>query len=175
MSLSDPCGADLLRLERAARHTGSGLAAGDLQGCWQLHQVWPKGSERPASVSAALLRGLAARLEISSSPDGLMLRNAVTLGPLELCFQGPGWLTGVRPLLVFRFELLELQLAGRSLLRRPLPAPDPRRLPFFALIARDSSGWLAARGRGGGLALWRLAAASTASTASAASAAAPSP
>jgi len=178
MSLSEPSGADLLRLERAVRRAGSGLVADDLQGCWQLHQVWPKGSERPASVSATLLRGLAARLEISSSPDGLMLRNAVTLGPLELCFQGPGWLTGVRPLLVFRFELLELQLAGRTLLRRPLPAPDPRRLPFFALIARDSSGWLAARGRGGGLALWRLAAAAAASAPAdpaAAAAAAPLP
>ena len=172
MSPSEPSGADLLRLEREARRAGSGLVAGDLQGCWQLHQVWPKDGERPSSVSAALLRGLAARLEIRSSPDGLMLRNAVSLGPLELCFQGPGWLMGARPLLVFRFEVLELQLAGRTLLRRPLPAPEPRRLPFFALIARDSSGWLAARGRGGGLALWRLA---TAPAASAASAAAPLP
>jgi hypothetical protein len=80
----------------------------------------------------------------------------------------------VRPLLVFRFELLELQLAGRTLLRRPLPAPEPQRLPFFALIARDSSGWLAARGRGGGLALWRLAAASDPAAPAAAGAAAPS-
>ena len=124
MSPSEPSGADLLRLECVARRAGTGLVAGDLQGCWQLHQVWPKGGERPSSVSAALLRGLAARLEIRSSPDGLMLRNAVSLGPLELCFQGPGWLTGARPLLVFRFEVLELQLAGRTLLRRPLPAPD---------------------------------------------------
>jgi hypothetical protein len=68
---------------------------------------------------------------------------------------------------VFRFEVLELQLAGRTLLRRPLPAPEARRLPFFALIARDSSGWLAARGRGGGLALWRLATAPAASVAAA--------
>jgi hypothetical protein len=30
-----------------------------------------------------------------------------------------------------------------------------RLMPFFALIARDSNGWLAARGRGGGLALWQ--------------------
>jgi hypothetical protein len=31
-------------------------------------------------------------------------------------------------------------------------------MPFFALIAaeRTGEGWLAARGRGGGLALWRL-------------------
>jgi hypothetical protein len=29
-------------------------------------------------------------------------------------------------------------------------------MPFFALIARNSNGWLAARGRGGGLALWIL-------------------
>ena len=37
--------------------------------------------------------------------------------------------------------------------------PEPRRRPFFALIARSGAadnGWLLARGRGGGLALWVL-------------------
>jgi hypothetical protein len=43
------------------------------------------------------------------------------------------------------------------LFQKAIPSPAPQRLPFFALIARDPSGWLAARGRGGGLALWRLA------------------
>ena len=179
-----PDGAALLELEAAVRRSGTGLGADDLQGCWQLDQVWPKGSSRPASFSALLLRGLAARLEIgpgTAAADGapveghaggadastaaLTLSNAVNLGPLELRFRGPGWLKGTRPLLLFQFDQLELRLAGRLLLQRALPAPAPRRQPFFALIARETGAagpgsagsWLAARGRGGGLALWRLA------------------
>jgi len=159
MQPSDPTGADLLALERLARRQGTALEVKALIGCWQLQQIWPRGAATPAAFSGTLLRSVGARLEISAGEaDGLILCNAVSLGPLALCFHGPGWLTGGRPLLQFRFERLELRLAGRTLLQRPIPSPAPQRLPFFALIARDPSGWLAARGRGGGLALWRLAA-----------------
>lgn len=151
-----PSGETLLALEQRVRQGGTGLKADDLVGIWQLDQVWPKGSPRPSSFSGLLLRGLGARLEIAAEGEGLQLRNAVNLGLLELRFQGPGRLVGSRPLLEFAFERLELDLAGRCLLQRTLPTPSPRRLPFFALIARSPDDWLAARGRGGGLALWRL-------------------
>ena len=81
----------------------------------------------------------------------------VTVAPFGLRFRGRDAREGRRPLLVFGFDQLELSLAGRRLLQRNLPAADPRRRPFFALIHRHEDGWLAARGRGGGLALWRLA------------------
>lgn len=173
-----PDGAALLALEAQVRRGGTGLVAADLLGHWQLDQVWPRGSRRPASFSALLLRGLAARLEIgpeaaaAGGEPALLLSNAVNLGPLELRFRGPGRLSGRRPLLLFQFDQLELRLAGRLLLQRTLPAPLPQRQPFFALIGRGGAGggaggsaggsagvaaWLAARGRGGGLALWRLA------------------
>lgn len=151
-----PSGAELREIERRVRQGGTALVASDLEGTWLLEQVWPKGSDRPSSFSAALLRGLRASLEIGLDQGALVLRNAVRLGALELSFRGPGQLVGARPLLQFRFESLELSLAGHCLLRRPLPAPAPQRMPFFALIARAPEGWLAARGRGGGLALWRL-------------------
>lgn len=138
------------------RRGGSGLGASDLVGCWQLSQLWSKGSARPAAGSALLLRALGARLEISAAGDDLVLCNAVRLGPLELRFRGPGWLVGSRPLLQFQFRTLEISLTGRILLRRTLLDPPARRMPFFALICRHPSGWLAARGRGGGLALWQL-------------------
>ena len=160
---SHPDADRLLQLERRSRSEGSGLAAADLIGRWQLEQVWGKGSRQPSTISAALLRALAARLEITASddPGSLRLANAVNLGALELRFEGEGQLRGRRPLLVFWFERLQLRLAGRVVLERALPRPEPRRLPFFALIARARPGgpegegsWLAARGRGGGLALW---------------------
>lgn len=86
------------------------------------------------------------------------------LGPLELRFCGEARLQGRRPLLLFRFLRLQLRLGARPLIDRPLPAAAPfsslpvAGLPFFALIAADPEGmWLAARGRGGGLALWQRA------------------
>ena len=164
---------ELLALERQGRRCGTGLQTGDLLGCWQLQRVWPKGSAREAALGGWLLRGLAARLEITAAegaegagnaPEApgalgtaaLQLSNAVSLGPMELRFRGPGELQGRRPLLLFQFEQLELSLAGQVLLRKQLPAAEPQRRPFFALINREAEGWLSARGRGGGLAQWRL-------------------
>ena len=151
-----PDAAALLTLERRVRQSGSGLGIDDLIGCWWLDRVWPKAAEQPADVTGALLRGLGARLEILQTREGLQLCNAVALGPLELRFEGSGLLRGRRPLLQFSFERLLVCWAGRALLTRPLPAPAPGRTPFFALLGRGPEGWLAARGRGGGLALWRL-------------------
>jgi len=148
---------ELLQLEQQARRSGSGVEADALQGCWQLELVWPKGQQRASAFSGWLLRGLSARLEIGVDPEGLLLSNAVNLGAVELRFRGRGRLEGKRPLLLFSFEQLQLSLGGWRLVERTLPAPAPQRMPFFALIHRDPSGWLAARGRGGGLALWRLA------------------
>ncbi|KEF41621.1 MAG: hypothetical protein ER33_10115 [Cyanobium sp. CACIAM 14] len=157
----------MLDLERRCRREGSGLQPDDLIGSWRLERVWSKGSLRPAALSASLLRGLAARLqmEADASGPGLRLVNSVRLGALGLRFEGTGRLQGRRPLLEFQFDRWLLSLAGRVLIERALPAPAPRQRPFFALIAarRPASGtagepvgWLAARGRGGGLALWCL-------------------
>ncbi|MBM5783309.1 MAG: hypothetical protein FJ076_00395 [Cyanobacteria bacterium K_DeepCast_35m_m1_288] len=158
-AIATPSAEQLLALERQAREQGTGLDAEALQGRWQLELVWPKGTRRPSAFSGWLLRGLSARLEISTDAEGLALSNDVNLGPLELRFRGVGKLLGRRPLLQFRFQQLQVSLGGRLLIQRELPTPAAKRMPFFALIARDPGGWLAARGRGGGLAVWTLASA----------------
>ena len=150
-------GNDLLTRERQVRHQGSGINAGDVIGCWQLQTIWPKGRSEANAFNGWLLRSLGACLEIrEAGDDHLRLRNAVNLGPVTLQFSGPGELNGGRPLLSFHFEQVRLTLGAITLLQRSLPAPAAKRKPFFALIHRDASGWLAARGRGGGLALWTL-------------------
>ena len=153
-----PSGEQLLALERQARTQGTDLTQADLVGCWWFHQVWPKGSGTANALTSGLLRSLGARLELSTGQDGVALEisNAINLGALLLRFDGAARLIGRRPLLQFSFSRLEFSLAGRTLLRQTLPPIAPKRLPFFALIKRDASGWLAARGRGGGLALWQL-------------------
>ncbi len=170
-----PDGPALLALEQRARQQGSGLTTQQLWGTWRLEQVWPKGRPGPQRLSGVLLRGLGAQLAIApGAGDGaapLRIENSVRLGALELRFTGGGRLRGARPLLEFWFERLELRLGSALLLARPLAPMEPRRLPFFALIGASRPGassglapdpgadpaWLAARGRGGGLALWRLA------------------
>ena len=147
----------LLELEKQARRTGSGLTASNLEGCWQLNSVWPKGQTEANALNGWLLRRIGACLEISTSSDEqLQLRNAVSLAALTLQFSGPGELQGRQPLLKFRFERVELMLGKLTLIKRKLPSPEDGREPFFALISRSAEGWMAARGRGGGLALWTL-------------------
>lgn len=153
-----PSGSVLLSLESLARQHGTGLGAVDLVGCWRLHQVWSKGNAAANGLSSALLRSLGARLVLSASEvDGhLLIVNAINLGALELRFCGQARLIGKRPLLQFSFGSLMLTMGGQTLLHQSLPPVSARRMPFFALISRDDAGWLAARGRGGGLALWQL-------------------
>lgn len=165
---AQPRGEDLLRREAEARRRGSGILAEHLQGEWWLEQVWSRAAA-PQSTNAALLRSLGASLAIAVGTDPapgeppysrrLELCNRVRLGTFTLQFSGPGWLAGKRPLLRFHFERLTLLWGTRELWHTALPAPAEQQLPFFALIACERSadqGWLAARGRGGGLAVWRL-------------------
>jgi len=95
--------------------------------CWQLDQIWPKGQRHPAQFSGQILRWLGAQLQISAVADQLKLRNLVTLGPVELRFEGPGELRGRRPLLVFHFDQLQIWIAGRCWFSRQLPEPRPQK------------------------------------------------
>lgn len=160
LAVSTPDGPAILELERRSRSQGSGLTATDLEGSWLLSQLWSRQQARPLAA-AALLRPLAATLELHPSSDGaLAVTNSVQLGRLQLRFDGAGTLRGRRPLLVFWFERLQLLWGERVLLQKALQRPEPRALPFFALIATGREGdgaWLVARGRGGGLALWQRA------------------
>ena len=62
---------------------------------------------------------------------------------------------GSQPILPFFFRRIELNLGSSVLINRDLDMPDDKKKPFFALIGiGDNREWLAARGRGGGLALW---------------------
>jgi hypothetical protein len=156
---SSPTGQQLLELERSSRQQGSGIDGASICATWWLDQLWGRRQARSMGRSAALMRALQACLEIGMEAERLVLRNSVTVGPLSLCFYGHGQLQGRRPLLQFSFDRLQVRWREQILLERSLPQPEARKLPFFALIALErqgEGGWLAARGRGGGLALWRL-------------------
>jgi hypothetical protein len=155
-----PATAELIAWEQRSRRQGSGITPTQLRGSWRLDAVWNRQAQ-PLTSQAAGLRLLQAQLRLSpasSTADALLLTNSVRVGWLGLRFLGHGTLQGRRPLLRFSFETLELTLGERVLWRQRLAATPERQAPFFALIAAgdDAEGrWLLARGRGGGLALWR--------------------
>jgi hypothetical protein len=153
-----PSGSELLQLEQQVRRKGTGLTAIDLQGSWHLQSFWSRSGLQANAFNSWILRRVNARLELMETKDGsLSISNVVNLGALELRFGGVARLHGQRPLLRFQFDNLSLNIGNLTLLQRPLPpTTELCRQPFFALIGRDPSGWLAARGRGGGLALWTL-------------------
>lgn len=151
-----PSGSRLLEHETLARRRGTGLLRQDLLGSWHLHQIWGKGQTMASPLTGLGLRAVRATLELRAADTGMLIANSVQVGPFRLQFKGTATLIGRRPLLQFSFQEMELRCGERRLWCRLLTPPARQRLPFFALIARDPSGWLAARGRGGGLALWLL-------------------
>ena len=156
MSPDHPTGGDLLKREALVRRHGTAIDADDLVGRWCLRTIWSKGQASPSPLASLGLRASGATLELLQTGGGLGIVNSIRLGSLTLQFNGTAELVGRRPLLQFGFSELELRWGEHRLWHRPLPPPSGRRRPFFALIARDPQGWLAARGRGGGLALWEL-------------------
>ena len=148
----------ILALEATAKKRGSGIVHESLNGVWKLQHTWTGTGTKPVPGTDFLLRSLGARLELKSTGTEWEIVNQIMAAGVQLRFEGEAQLKGKRPVLMFRFETVKLLLAGRILLERHLPEPPSRRMPFFALIAMaDNGGWLAARGRGGGLALWEKA------------------
>ncbi|MBE9205406.1 hypothetical protein IQ244_02435 [Nostoc sp. LEGE 06077] len=111
---------------------------------------WPKFTPTYISFSQAT----SAKAEIS---------NQVKLGSVFLKLTGPAKYLGKKNLLAFDFTHIQISVFGRVIYNKPLGRNKSQtkdfdnepiaKLPFFAffLITED---FIAARGRGGGLALW---------------------
>ena len=148
----------ILSRESSSRRQGSGIRSSDLNGVWLLMQNWTREGALPPPGTSPLLRLVGAQLQLQTQDNILKICNQVCLGSLKLRFEGKAELKGDRPLLLFRFSTLVLNFGSITLLRKVLPEPPANRTPFFALIdlnRQDGSDWLAARGRGGGVALWK--------------------
>jgi hypothetical protein len=89
--------------------------------------------------------------------------NQVRVGGLRLKFTGPCRYPGKKNLLIFDFTEIQISLFDRQIYQGKIRSgknttPDPLQLPiskspFFAFFWATNDG-IAARGRGGGLALW---------------------
>lgn len=163
----------LLEAEQAAKHQRLTYPLAALMGDWQLCFTAPKKPHLKAGVPIG--RGFYAPqfapAQISffpvdaaqADPTIAQIGNQVSLGSLVFRLTGPARYTGKKNLLAFDFTHMQLSIFGRSLFQHPFRSSKTgdisfaeapiAKLPFFAFFLVTEE-FIAARGRGGGLALW---------------------
>lgn len=157
---ADDLKTQLLQEERQARSQRPKMVADSLQGVWQLQAVLNK-----AGRLRRWPRALPASIQYDFSTASGQITNQVCLGGLRLRFQGPCQFEADRNLLWFDFERWQVAWGDRILLQGQLERADkaplsdrlqqrPRpKLPFFHYFSVTPTA-IAARGRGGGVAVW---------------------
>lgn len=163
----------LLEAEQAAKQQRLTYPLTALIGDWQLCFTAPKKPHLKARVAIgkgfyapqfapAQISFFPAELPLSD-PSIACIGNQIRLGSLLFRLTGPARYVGKKNLLAFDFTQMQLSIGGRSLFQRPFRsaktgdtpfAETPiAKLPFFAFFLVTDE-FIAARGRGGGLALW---------------------
>lgn len=161
----------LLDAERQAKNSPQPLSTDRLLGTWRLRFTAPKKPAYKAGEPSgngfyvpSMVRATLSFCEDAEQPQRLCIQNQLQIGGLKLRFTGPAKLLPKKHLLAFDFTKLQLLVGTLTLLRLPVRGRGPNgenfekvpvgQLPFFAFFAANDS-YIAARGRGGGLALWR--------------------
>ncbi|MBE9141413.1 hypothetical protein IQ254_30190 [Nodosilinea sp. LEGE 07088] len=164
-----PVTAALLAAERQTKQQRRRFSPEALLGTWRLRFSAPKKpaykSGQPTG-SGFYMPGIAvATLSFSrdrDAADQLTIQNQLRVGPLKLRFTGPAKFLSKKNLLAFDFVRLQLLVGSLTLINLPLRGKTAQddfattavgKLPFFAFFAAAED-YIAARGRGGGLALW---------------------
>jgi hypothetical protein len=136
----------------------------------------PMVSDRPKAIGRgfSIPQWTGAQISFSPVPEAseaasefaeprAVIGNQVQVGLVKLSLTGPARYPGQRNLLGFDFTQLAVSILGQSVYQGAMPGPqrDPAkfetspigRLPFFAFFSITPD-YIAARGRGGGLAMW---------------------
>jgi hypothetical protein len=163
----------LLQAEKAAKQQRLTYSADSLKGEWRLcfatgtRKVRQRGGIMlgrgfylPGWVKASL--GFA-RLPESSHPHQLVITNQLNLINSRLKLSGSAHYFGKKNLVAFDFNQMQIDVFQRTVYRGKFPGNSTSvetfydqaiaRLPFFAFFLVTDE-LIAARGRGGGLALW---------------------
>jgi hypothetical protein len=164
----------LLQLEKARKADRSSIPAASLMGNWRLYFVTPKkvklGDRRLSGFY--LPSFIPAAISFQPNPDGTIgITNQITIGLIGLKLNGPARYDEKKRLLAFDFTQLEVSVLGKKVYEGKFPGPRQGknfddipigRLPFFSFF-QVTDRFVAARGRGGGLAIWVKATASSVS------------
>ncbi len=162
----------LVQAEKAAKKAPLLYSFEPLLGEWQL--CFATGTRKVKRGGIALGKGFyvpqlaVAQISFQAEADAAVLGrgsigNQVKVGPVLLRFTGPAHYLGKKNLLAFDFTHLQLDVLGKTVYDGAVPGrkPDPQDfydravggLPFFSFFLITPA-FMAARGRGGGLALW---------------------
>ncbi|MBF2079234.1 MAG: hypothetical protein IGR76_12120 [Synechococcales cyanobacterium T60_A2020_003] len=161
----------LVAAEKAAKREHLVLPFDAMAGQWRL--CFTAGRAAHQKENTILGRGWylpqGVPAHISFYPDGTMgdqagtITNQITLAGLTLQFSGVCRYLGRKNIVAFDFVKLQIQVLGRSLWQTDVRGGTARvedvlsgmvqKLPFFAFFAATEN-FIAARGRGGGLAIW---------------------
>ncbi len=164
----------LLQTEKAAKQQRLTYPLQSLLGCWQLCFTAPRQAHLRGDmalgqgfylpqIAPAQICFQTQSAATGQSPGQARISNQIQFGPLLIKLIGPAHYLGKKNLLAFNFTHLQLSLFSRAIYSgkfgaskvTPMNFQDQSlaKLPFFAffLVTEDL---IAARGRGGGLALW---------------------
>jgi hypothetical protein len=151
----------LLNTEKALKKTPVLIPLAAIEGTWQLcFASGAKKTKRGLKLGKGYYLPSWIYAAISFEATG-KIRNQLRLGGLEICFTGPCRAHDKQNILVFDFTHLQVLIGGkvlysRSINKYPVEEFGGRsiaKLPFFVFLWA-SSNTIAARGRGGGLAVW---------------------
>lgn len=159
----------LLEAEKAAKQQRLTYPLESLCGCWRLCFVvtTQKARQRRGIVLGRgfyLPKIAKASISFSQPPEiPAEIGNQLEIGPLLLKLTGPAQYVGKKNLLAFDFTQMQLCLLGRNIYSGNVRGGKAQaedfyhqsigKLPFFAFFLVTEE-FIAARGRGGGLALW---------------------
>ncbi|MBW4693379.1 MAG: hypothetical protein KME27_16630 [Lyngbya sp. HA4199-MV5] len=160
----------LLQTEKAAKQAHLRYTFEPLLGNWQL--CFATGTRKVRRGGIVLGNGFyvpkfaVAQISFQAEVDEVAsgkgaIANQVEVGPVRLRFTGPAHYLGKKNLLAFDFTQVQLHVLGRTVYSGAVPGRKPKsdyaqsvgKLPFFAFF-RVTPELMAARGRGGGMALW---------------------
>ena len=162
----------LLEAEKATKREHRLYSFESLLGDWRL--CFATGTRKVRRGGIVLGNGFyvpklaIAKIAFQANAEAIVLGrgticNQVDVGPVRLRFTGPAHYLGKKTLLAFDFTQVQLGVLGKTAYSGSVPGrrsqPDAFHsrsiagLPFFAFFL-VTPGFIAARGRGGGLALW---------------------
>jgi hypothetical protein len=146
-----------------------------LIGSWRLHfVVSPKKSRQRSGIKMGngfyLPQFIKAQISffpaISDNnflPNQLRIGNQLQVGMISFKFNGPAKYLGKKNILAFEFTEIQISFLGQTIYtggfrggerkNQEFEQKNIRDLPFFAFFAINEN-YIAARGRGGGLAIW---------------------
>jgi len=162
---------ELIAAEKAAKQTKIDYSFSQLTGNWRLGFITgTKKTRKPAGVVLGAGRFLSKLVKIQlsyskseDSPEKGNVENSVQFGLLKIVLTGPVQFWSKKNILAFDFTRMQLSLSGLNLYQGYIRNGKDREENFDKQTLKEQAfftyflvedNYIAARGKGGGLALW---------------------